>query len=56
MFAGEHCRDVGRVGLDVRRHHQDVVWLEFRVGIEQRQQLVVQYLHFPHWTVAGVNL
>ncbi len=53
--AAEHRVDEGRVGVDVRRHHDHVVRVERRVRIEQREQLIVQHLHLAHRAVAGVD-
>ena len=48
--------DVRRVGLDVRRHHDDVRRLEIGVRAEEREQLIVQHLDFAHRAVARMDL
>ena len=45
--AAEHGVDVGRVGFNVRHHHDHVPGAQVRVGGEARQQGVLQDFHFP---------
>ena len=47
----EHRLDVRCVGVDVRHHHHHVSRSQAGIGVEGRQQLVVQDFHLPLWAV-----
>jgi hypothetical protein len=51
----EHGLDRRRVGVDVGRHDDDLVRLEVRDLIEEREELIVQHLHLAHRPVARMD-
>ena len=45
--ATKHRFDMGRIALDVRHHDDDIPCLQGGIGLQHRQQLVMQNLDFP---------
>ena len=52
----KHRLHIGRIGFNIRCHHDDVFRQQIRVFFKHGQQIVVQNFDFPHGTVTGMDL
>ena len=53
---GEDRLNIRGIGLDIRRHDQDVLGEESRIRFKKSQQAILEHLDFSHRAVAGVDL